>query len=146
MTITFSSILFAFLFLFKGLQKNPFFIFYAVCMIFAAYYCENVLGWRVSLYSQTAFMLFILFHLPLINLFCFIAYGKDKHAAQRGEWRVPEIQLHTMEILGGTIGAVIGQKFFHHKYKKKAYMATFFATIFIQAGLIYFILKGLHII
>ena len=117
MTITFATLIFAFLFLFKGVQKNTIFLLYATAMV-----------------------------LTMINLFTFLAYGKDKRSAQRGEWRIPEIQLHTMELMGGTIGAIAGQKFFHHKNKKKAYMATFFATVFIQAGIIFFILHYLKIL
>ena len=124
MTITFAVLIFAFLFLFKGVQKNTFFLFYAVAMVLAAYYCESQLGWRIRPFGKTAFLLFVLFHLPLINLFTFLAYGKDKKCAQRGEWRIPEIQLHTLELLGGTIGAIAGQKIFHHKNKKKTYMAV----------------------
>jgi len=145
MIITFASILFGLLFLFRGLQKNAFFIFYAATMLIIAYYCENVLLWHIQPFYKTAILLFLLFHLPLINLFTFFAYGRDKKCAEHGEWRIPEIQLHTLELLGGTIGAVCGQKIFHHKNKKKSYMATFFATVFIQIGLIVFILKHLHI-
>lgn len=144
MVITFATIIFVFLFLLKPLQKNSFFILYSATMVISAYYCEYKLGWRVMLFSKPAFLLFLLFHFPLINLFTFLAYGRDKNCAQRGEWRIPEIQLHTLELLGGTIGAIAGQKIFHHKNKKKAYMATFFATIVIQVGIIFFILRYLH--
>jgi uncharacterized membrane protein YsdA (DUF1294 family) len=145
MVITFSAILFSLLFLFKGLQKNFFFIFYVFTMILTAYYCENKLGWHVKIFNKAAFLIFLLFHLPYINFFTFAAYGKDKRAAQKGEWRIPEIQLHTLELLGGTIGAFIGQKFFHHKNKKKSYMATFFANVFLQICLIVFIINYLHL-
>jgi len=145
MILTFSFLLFFLLFIFKGLQKNSFFILYAGVMIFTAYWCENYLNWQVTPFHKNAFLLFILFHLPLINLFTFFAYGRDKKCAQRKEWRIPEIQLHSLELLGGTIGAYCGQKIFHHKNKKKSYMATFFATIFIQIGIIVFILKYLRI-
>ena len=93
MTITFATLIFAFLFLFKGVQKNTIFLLYATAMVLTAYYCENNLGWRVRPFTKAAFMLFVLFHLPMINLFTFLAYGKDKRSAQRGEWRIPEIQL-----------------------------------------------------
>lgn len=141
MIITFATLIFAFLFLFKGVQKNSFFLLYAFSMVAVAFYCENFLAWRVMPFTKSAFMLFILFHIPFINLFTFFAYGRDKHCAKRGEWRIPEIQLHTLEILGGIIGAFAGQKFFHHKNKKKTYMATFFATIIIQLGIIFLILR-----
>lgn len=141
MVITFATLIFAFLFLFKGARKNTFFLLYTLSMIGSAYYCETFLVWRISLFSKTAFMLFILFHLIFINFFTFCAYGKDKRSAKRGEWRIPEIQLHTLELLGGTIGAVIAQKIFHHKNKKRSYRATFYAVLIIQICVIGFILK-----
>ena len=49
MTITFATLIFAFLFLFKGVQKNTIFLLYATAMVLTAYYCENNLGWRVRL-------------------------------------------------------------------------------------------------
>ena len=146
MIITFSTILFSFLLIFRGVKKNAFFILYLVSMILSAYLAENYLGWKVALFSKTSFLLFILFHLPLINLFTFWAYGRDKYLAKKHEWRIPEIQLHTLEILGGTIGAFIGQKVFKHKYKKKSFLATFWATVVIQISLIIFILKYIGIV
>ena len=74
-----------------------------------------------------------------------MAYGRDKYCAKHGKWRIPEIQLHTLELMGGTIGAILGQKIFHHKNKKKSYLATFWATVIIQLGIIFFILKYLRI-
>lgn len=86
MTITFATLIFAFLFLFKGVQKNTIFLLYATAMVLAAYYCENNLDWRVRPFTKAAFMLFVLFHLPMINLFTFLAYGKDKRSAPA--WRM----------------------------------------------------------
>jgi uncharacterized membrane protein YsdA (DUF1294 family) len=145
MVITFAGILFALCLLFRGLRNNVFFMLYAGMMILAAYLCENYLGWHVAWFKKTSLLLFLLFHIPLINLFTFIAYGHDKHAAQNHQWRIPEIQLHTLEVLGGTIGAIMGQKVFKHKYKKKSYMLGFFATIVIQVGAFLFILRYLKI-
>ena len=145
MTITFATILFALFFLFKGLQKNIFFLLYAVAMILTAYWCEYNLGWRVTPFHKASWLLFILFHFPFVNIFTFWAYGRDKRLAQRHEWRIPEVQLHTLELLGGTIGAIAGQKVFHHKNKKKSYMATFFATIIIQLGAIVYIIYYLRL-
>lgn len=146
MTITFSVILFALLLLFYGLRKNIFFVLYAASMIGLAYVCEFYFQWHLKWFSPRCFMFFVLFHIPLINIFTFFAYGHDKHAALNHQWRVPEIQLHTMEVLGGTIGAIAGQKIFHHKNKKKSYMMGFFATIVIQFSVILFILYYLKIL
>ena len=114
-------------------------------MLGFAYLCESYSGWHVSPYSNVAFLLFALFHLPLINIFTFAMYGIDKKRAKNGEWRIPEIQIHSMELLGGTIGAYIGQRFFHHKNKKKSFLATFWAVLFIQTAIIFYIIKYLRL-
>ena len=145
MIITFFAILFFLLLAFNGLRKNTFFILHVLIMITIAYYCENHLGWKVRIFSKSSLLLFILFHLPIINIITFMAYGRDKYCAKHGKWRIPEIQLHTLELMGGTIGAILGQKIFHHKNKKKSYLATFWATVIIQLGIIFFILKYLRI-
>ncbi len=146
MVITFSAVLFSLLFLFSMLRKNTFFLFYVLMMILCAYVCENNLNWQVHPFSKISFMLFLLFHIPLINICTFLAYGRDKSLAKRGEWRIPETHLHTLELLGGTIGAFIGQKVFHHKNKKRSYAATFLGVVAIQVGIILYILYYLKIL
>ena len=146
MVITFSAILFPLLFLFRALRKNSFFLFYILAMILCAYVCENNLHWQIRPFSKISFMLFLLFHIPLINICTFLAYGRDKSLAERGEWRIPETHLHILELFGGTIGAFIAQKVFHNKNKKKSYVATFLGVVSIQIGIILYILYYLKIL
>ncbi len=37
----------------------------------------------------------------IINAITYWIYARDKRRAENGEWRVPEIQLHLMELTGG---------------------------------------------
>ena len=52
-----------------------------------------------------------------INLVTFAVYGADKRRARRGAWRVPEKTLFLLPLLGGSIGALLGMRVFHHKTK-----------------------------
>ena len=54
------------------------------------------------MFSHKAFLVFVVYHLICINIAVFFAYGADKRAAKRGEWRIPEAQLHALEFLGGS--------------------------------------------
>ena len=54
----------------------------------------------------------------LMNLITFIAYGIDKYKAKHNKWRIPEFTLILFAVLGGSIGAILGMHFFHHKTKK----------------------------
>ena len=59
----------------------------------------------------------LLVWLAVINLLTFIVYGADKRRARKGKWRVPEKTLFLMPLLGGSIGALLGMRVFHHKTK-----------------------------
>lgn len=146
MLITFVVIIAPFLALVPPLQRNPFFIFYFALMAFAAYICEETDLIRVHTFSKYAFLLFVIFHLLCINFVTFIAYGIDKRAAINNNRRVPEAQLHTLEFLGGWIGAFAAQKIFRHKTKKKSYQIMFWLMLFLQGAAIYIILRYLGLL
>ena len=59
----------------------------------------------------------LLVWLAVINLLTFIVYGADKRRARKGKWRVPEKTLFLLPLLGGSIGALLGLRVFHHKTK-----------------------------
>ena len=59
----------------------------------------------------------LLIYLAVINLLTFIVYGADKRRARKGKWRVPEKTLFLLPLLGGSIGALLGMRVFHHKTK-----------------------------
>ncbi len=145
MVLTFTIILIGLLLIIPPLQKNSFYMVHVGLVILAAYYVENNF-FTVTPFHPKTLMLFLVFQLISINIITFVAYGVDKRAAQSGRWRVPESNLHTLEFLGGWGGALLGQKIFHHKSKKRSYQMFFWAMMFFEAGLIYVILKFLHII
>ena len=59
----------------------------------------------------------LLVWLAAINLVTFAVYGIDKAKAKRGAWRVPEKTLFLLPLLGGSLGALLGRRVFHHKTK-----------------------------
>ena len=59
----------------------------------------------------------LLVWLAVINLVTFAIYGVDKAKAKRGAWRVPEKTLFLLPLLGGSLGALLGMRVFHHKTK-----------------------------
>ena len=142
MILTFALILVPLLILIRPLQRNAFFVLYFAMMMVAAYVCETFF-FTVPFFSHKAFLWFIVYHLFCINAITFIAYGVDKHAAQKGAWRVPEIRLHTLEFLGGWIGAYFAQKVFHHKTKKRSFRIMFWLMLILQCAAIYIILRYL---
>lgn len=66
-----------------------------------------------TLLSSSAGLLAV--YLAAINLATFIVYGADKRRARKGKWRVPEKTLFLLPLLGGSVGALLGMRVFHHK-------------------------------
>ena len=59
----------------------------------------------------------ILAALLLVNIAAFAAYGIDKRKARKGRWRIPESTLLLLAFFGGSVGALLGMRVFHHKTK-----------------------------
>lgn len=64
--------------------------------------------------------------LVLISLATFFAFGIDKWKAKRKETheavrRVPERTLFLLSALGGSVGALLGMRVFHHKTLHKTF-------------------------
>ena len=53
--------------------------------------------------------------IAIINIVTFIIYGIDKYKAKKGRWRIPENSLIGLAIIGGSIGAYLGMRVWHHK-------------------------------
>jgi uncharacterized membrane protein YsdA (DUF1294 family) len=60
---------------------------------------------------------FIIGYLLVVNLFGYIIMGIDKRRAIDKRWRVKEKSLFLIAALGGSIGCIVGMKFFRHKTK-----------------------------
>ena len=58
------------------------------------------------------------YYLVIVNILAFILYGLDKQKAVRKLWRIPEAQPLGIAVIGGSIGAILGMQFFHHKTRK----------------------------
>lgn len=56
-------------------------------------------------------------YLLIVNLVGFALMGLDKRKAKRGQWRISEKTLFLPPLLGGTVGAILGMRVFHHKTK-----------------------------
>lgn len=81
----------------------------------------------------------LLVWLAVINLLTFIVYGADKRRARKGKWRVPEKTLFLLPLLGGSIGALLGMRVFHHKTKHWYFVWGIPAILLAQIALVVWI-------
>ena len=75
------------------------------------------------------------YYLLGINAVTFIVYGIDKYKAKKAKWRISEATLLLLAVLGGSIGAWIGMKVWHHKTMHKKFKYGIPAILLIQIAL-----------
>lgn len=63
----------------------------------------------------------VLLYLAAINLLTFGAFFVDKQRAAQDLRRIPERTLLILAVLGGTIGAIVGQQALRHKTQKQPF-------------------------
>ena len=63
----------------------------------------------------------ILIYLIIVNAAAFLVYGIDKHKAEAHTYRIPEASLLLLAVIGGSAGALIGMRVFHHKTRKRKF-------------------------
>ncbi len=71
--------------------------------------------------------------LAAVTVVTFLTYGYDKLIAGTGAIRVPERILLALAFTGGTIGALLGMQFFHHKTSKESFLKRFGLIVAVQA-------------
>jgi uncharacterized membrane protein YsdA (DUF1294 family) len=69
----------------------------------------------------------------------FVLYGFDKTQSKNGGWRVPEVVLHGLALLGGFPGGWAGRSVFRHKTKKGFFVFVLAVSTAIHLGLVYWL-------
>ena len=65
----------------------------------------------------------------VLNVLTYWVYACDKRRAEEGAWRVPEVWLHLLELLGGWPGAFLAQRRLRHKCSKTSYQFVFWLIV-----------------
>ena len=66
------------------------------------------------------------------SLVTFTAYAIDKAQARRGGWRIPELVLHALAIVGGAIGGWVGLLGLHHKTRHPVFPLVLAVALIVQ--------------
>lgn len=70
--------------------------------------------------------------LTVVNVVAFIVYGIDKYRARNGKWRIPEATLLMLAVVGGSVGAWLGMKAWHHKIRHRKFRYGVPAILLLQ--------------
>jgi uncharacterized membrane protein YsdA (DUF1294 family)/cold shock CspA family protein len=70
----------------------------------------------------------------VLNVWTFLAYWRDKWAAQKGQWRTREDTLHLWAVLGGWPVARLAQQLLRHKSRKASFQMGYWLTVLAHVG------------
>jgi len=71
-----------------------------------------------------------------INTLTFALFRLDKRRAIAGAWRIPEAHLLLAAVLGGSVGARIGQILLRHKTRKQPFRSLLNLVLALQLGVL----------
>ena len=80
-----------------------------------------------------------MYYLLAINALSFILFGLDKNKAKKGKWRISEATLLMMVVIGGSIGAWVGMRLWHHKTMHKKFKYGIPIIIILQISLVVYL-------
>ena len=90
----------------------------------------------------------LLIYLAVINVVTFFLYGIDKWKAKRSKWRIEEATLLWCAVFGGSIGALLGMKAWHHKtlHRKFTWGVPFILIAqIVMVGVIFYYIQGVNL-
>ena len=85
-----------------------------------------------------------LIYVVTINVVTFFLYGIDKWRAKHSKWRIEESTLLLWAAFGGSIGALLGMKAWHHKTLHRKFKYGVPAILIAQVAVIVGIVLFLH--
>ena len=86
----------------------------------------------------------ILIYLAAINVVAFCMYGIDKWKAKHSKWRISEAMLIWMSVFGGSVGAWLGMKTWHHKTQHMKFKYGLPFILLLQIAIVMFVGYYLH--
>ena len=81
----------------------------------------------------------MMYYLLAVNVVAFAAFGIDKYKAKRGLWRISEATLLLLAVVGGSLGALMGMRIWHHKTQHAKFRFGLPLIILAQISLIYYL-------
>ena len=57
----------------------------------------------------------MMIYLAVVNVLAFVLFGIDKYKAKHDRWRIKEATLIGIAVIGGSAGAWLGMRVWHHK-------------------------------
>jgi len=79
----------------------------------------------------------LIVYIVIVNTYTFYLFGKDKKLSKTNKWRISENRLLFVSLIGGSIGGILGMKYFSHKTKKRKFTILIPLFLVLHLFLIY---------
>ena len=86
----------------------------------------------------------VLAYFITVNVLGLVLFGIDKWKAKHDKWRISEATLLSVTAIGGSIGAWVGMKVWHHKTMHKKFKYGIPLVMVLQFALLLFTLYRLN--
>ena len=86
----------------------------------------------------------VLAYFITVNVLSLVLFGIDKWKAKHDKWRISEATLLSVTAIGGSIGAWVGMKVWHHKTMHKKFKYGIPLVMVLQFVLLLFTLYWLN--
>lgn len=86
----------------------------------------------------------VLAYFITVNMLGLVLFGIDKWKAKHDKWRISEATLLSVTAIGGSIGAWVGMKVWHHKTMHKKFKYGIPLVMVLQFALLLFTLYRLN--
>ena len=97
---------------------------------------QGIRLWSIDLYLHNKLLCI---YLLLINIITFILFALDKIKALLGRWRIRELALLGLGIIGGSIGGLLAMDIFNHKVKVKYFRIGFPIMLIVHLIVLWYI-------
>lgn len=89
-------------------------------------------------------MKYLYYYILIVNIFAFSIMGIDKYKARKHSFRISEKTLFISALIGGSVGALVGMKFFRHKTNHRSFTIGIPAILLAQIVIILYIYYKLY--
>ncbi|MDD3705058.1 MAG: DUF1294 domain-containing protein [Clostridiaceae bacterium] len=86
----------------------------------------------------------IMIYLIVVNIAAFAIMGADKYRARRNRWRIKEVSIFALGLIGGGAGLYLGMKLFRHKTRHLEFTMGIPAIIILNIITLWYVLQRLE--
>ena len=86
----------------------------------------------------------MMIYLAVVNVLAFVLFGIDKYKAKHDRWRIKEATLIGIAVIGGSAGAWLGMRVWHHKTQHNQFKYGLPLILLIQIAAAIFFAFYLH--